>query len=214
MAFIFTYWNVVWHFINLIWFFWEILNLEFGIWIFSANFFKVLMGLSRNHISKTPEAIMRSCTCNLLFDLWMWGWESFLNRFRLIGTIKSALLNELKQGMSRPGQMVNRNMFHSSLLLISRWWSIHGTEPHILSGICFSHGSSATQRLDNDVDLNKIKEIIQQDFRIEMERSTLYLITFYKMILVIFPSIKSCIPVTEWVQVTFKQSATFSQIAW
>ena len=105
-------------------------------------------------------------------------------------------------------------IFHWSLLLMSRWWSIHGTEPHILSGICFSHGSSATQRLDNDVDLNKMKEIIQQDFRIEMERSTLYLITlFYKMILVIFPSIKSCIPVTEWVQVTFKQSATFSQIA-
>ena len=111
-------------------------------------------------------------------------------------------------------KLVNRNMFHSSLLLISRWWSIHGTEPHILSGICFNHGSTATQRLDNDVDLNKIKEIIQQGFKIEMERSTLYLITFYKMILVIFPSIKSCIPVTEWVQVTFKQSATFSQIAW
>ena len=146
-----------------------------------------------------------TCECEV-------GYPSY--RFRLIGAIKSALLNELKQGMSRPGQMVNRNMFHSSLLLISRWWSIHGTEPHILSGICFSHGSSATQRLDNDVDLNKIKEIIQQDFRIEMERSTLYLITFYKMILVIFPSIKSCIPVTEWVQVTFKQSATFSQIAW
>ena len=42
-------------------------------------------------------------------------------------------------------------IFHWSLLLMSRWWSIHGTEPHILSGICFSHGSSAAQRLDNGV---------------------------------------------------------------
>ena len=30
-----------------------------------------------------------------------------MNRFRLIGKIESALLNELKQGVSRPGQMVN-----------------------------------------------------------------------------------------------------------
>ena len=160
---------------------------------------------------------MSSCTCILQFLIYYRNVTCELEVGNL-SWIDSDSLGQLRahfMSWSRGSRVgIKRLIFHSSLLLISRWWSIHGTEPHILSGICFSHGSSATQRLDNDVDLNKRKEIIQQDFRIEMERSTLYLITFYKMILVIFPSIKSCIPVTEWVQVTFKQSATFSQIAW
>ena len=31
------------------------------------------------------------------------------------------------------------------------------------SGICFSHGSYAAQRLDNDVDLNETRKIIHLD---------------------------------------------------
>ena len=50
-----------------------------------------------------------------------------------------------------------------------------------------------TKVIDNDVDLNEIKETVHLDFGIKMERSFLCLIKFYEMILIIFPSMKSSV---------------------
>ena len=133
------------------------------------------MGLSRNHNSKKPDAIMRGCMCISQFLIYYWNkvtcklevGNPWIDSDSMGQLIESALLNELNLSRGWVGQ-VNWLMFHLGLLLIFRWWSIHGTEPHILSGIRFSHGSTATQRLDNDVYFNEIKDIIHLDFRIKI----------------------------------------------
>ena len=156
----------------LFWVFWEISTLG----ILSANCCKVLMGLSEHQNSKKSDAII-SCTCILQFLIYYWNvtCELEVGNLSWIDSDSSGQLRaHSSMSWSRGSwEGVRKLMFHLSLLLISRKWSIHGTESHILSGICFSYGSSAAQRLDNDVlDLNKIRKIIYLDFGIMMERSS------------------------------------------
>ena len=89
-----------------------------------------------------------------------------MDRFRLIGTIESALLNELKQGMSRPGQMVNVS-FKPSIdlqMMEHTWHRAKHSIRHMLQPWKYCNAKV----IDNDVDLNEIKEIIHLDFRIKI----------------------------------------------
>ena len=150
-------------------------NLEFRIWNMDFEC-KLLLSsescLSRNHTSKTPDAIMKGYMCISQFLIYYWNKVTCKLE---VGNpwIDSDSLGQLRVHCSMSwsrgwvGQ-VNWLMFHLGLLLIFRWWSIHGTEPHILSGIRFSHGSTATQRLDNDVYFNEIKDITHLDFKIKI----------------------------------------------
>ena len=141
-------------------------NLEFRIWNMDFEC-KLLLSsescLSRNHTRKTPDAIMRGCMCISQFLIYYW------NKVTCKLEVGNPWIDSYSLGQWSRGWVgqVNWLMFHLGLLLIFRWWSIHGTEPHILSGIRFSHGSTATQRLDNDVYFNKIKDI-HLDFRIKI----------------------------------------------
>ena len=74
------------------------------------------MSVSRNHTSKTPDAIMRSgCMCISQFFIYYWNkvtcklevGNPWIDSDSLGQLIESTLLNELKQGMSRPSQLVN-----------------------------------------------------------------------------------------------------------
>ena len=90
-----------------------------------------------------------------------------MDKFRLIGTIESALLNELKQGMSRPGQMVNVS-FKPSIdlqMMEHTWHRAKHSIRHMLQPWKYCNAKV----IDNDVDLNEIKEIIHLDFRIKIQ---------------------------------------------